>query len=471
MKLLSLSAAFCLIQAISCLEPVTLKGKRFIQDGNVFWLKGIDYQPGGASGYDANANADVLSDAEACTRDTYVLQQLGVNTVRVYTVNPNVNHDECMTIFNNAGIYLILDVNAGLANQSLNRANPGSSYNAGYLSRVFLVIEAFKNYPNVIGFFSGNEIINDETSAGIDPPYIRAVQRDMKQYIAKNCARAIPVGYSAASDINLRGPTFEYLQCNIDGNDDDSKSDFVGLNSYEWAAGSDWASSGYAKINSTFEDTTVPLFFSEYGTLNDNGAEPRAFDEVTGLYGGLNQSFSGGLVYEYSMEANSYGLVTIGSDGSVLFEQDFENLKAKYGNLTLADISESSVDDTNTITCNSTFIESLDSSFGANFTLPLQPSDILSMINNGFNSSNVGELISNYAPLSSNYTIKDLNGNVISDATVAYVTTYVYQASAATSAASSSTSSTKSSSSKAGGFQAGVNGGLLSLASFVYLLL
>ena len=86
-----------------------------------------------------------------------------------------------MTILNNAGIYIVLDVNSGQYGENLNRADPSGTYNSQYLTRVFKFIDAFKNYPNVLGFFSGNEVINDENDyAEIDPQYIRAVQRDMK---------------------------------------------------------------------------------------------------------------------------------------------------------------------------------------------------------------------------------------------------------------------------------------------------
>ena len=76
-------------------------------------------------------------------------------------MNPDVNHDKCMTILNDAGIYVILDVNSGNYGENLNRADPSGTYNGQYLTRVFKFIDAFKNYPNVLGFFSGNEVIND----------------------------------------------------------------------------------------------------------------------------------------------------------------------------------------------------------------------------------------------------------------------------------------------------------------------
>jgi hypothetical protein len=49
-----------------------------------------------------------------------MFQQLGINTIRVYSVDPSLDHDECMTLLAQAGIYLVLDVNTPLPNQHLN---------------------------------------------------------------------------------------------------------------------------------------------------------------------------------------------------------------------------------------------------------------------------------------------------------------------------------------------------------------
>jgi hypothetical protein len=94
-----------------------------------------------------------------------------VNTIRVYKLTPATNHDLCMSIFNAAGIYVILDVNSPMV--SLNRAEPASSYNADYLKYVFSQVENFKGYPNTLGFFAANEVINDIGTATANPPYIR----------------------------------------------------------------------------------------------------------------------------------------------------------------------------------------------------------------------------------------------------------------------------------------------------------
>ncbi len=116
---------------------------------------------------------DPLSNGTVCLRDAALMQRLGVNAIRVYNLNPDLNHDMCASIFNAVGIYMLLDVNSPLPGQSLNRGDPESSYNSDYLSRIFGVVENFKNYPNTLGFFGANEVINDEGSSRATPPYIR----------------------------------------------------------------------------------------------------------------------------------------------------------------------------------------------------------------------------------------------------------------------------------------------------------
>jgi len=68
---------------------------------------------------------------------------------------------------------------------------------------VFAVIEAFKGYDNLLALFAGNEVVNDEESAAVSPRYVKAVVRDMKNYIAAHVYRSIPIGYSAADDLKV----------------------------------------------------------------------------------------------------------------------------------------------------------------------------------------------------------------------------------------------------------------------------
>ena len=88
------------------MPTLEVQGNQFVnpKTGNVFQIAGMAYQIGGSAGYDPSHGKDPLSNGEVCKRDAALLQSVGVNTIRVYNLDPNLNHDECVTVFNNAGM-------------------------------------------------------------------------------------------------------------------------------------------------------------------------------------------------------------------------------------------------------------------------------------------------------------------------------------------------------------------------------
>ena len=195
---------------------------------------------------------DPIANPTTCKRDIAEFQKLGLNTVRVYTVDNTANHDECMSALSAAGIYLALDVNN--AKYSINRADPKPSYNDVYLQSVFATIDAFEKYDNTLLFFSGNEVINalDNTNTA---PYIKAVTRDMKQYIGSRGYRNIPVGYSAADVSDNRYQTAAYMNCGSA----DERSDFFSFNDYSWCDPNTFPGSGWAAKVKMYSNYSIPL--------------------------------------------------------------------------------------------------------------------------------------------------------------------------------------------------------------------
>lgn len=180
-----------------------------------FYVRGIDYQPGGAS-----AMEDPLSDTTACMRDIAKFKDLGVNTIRVYMTDNSVTHDECMNALADANIYVILDVNNPL--YSINQDDPAPSYNDKYLQSVFATIDEFIKYDNTMAFFSGNEVVNDKANTTDAARFVKATTRDMRQYIGNRGYRKVPVGYSAADVSQNRMQLAHYMNCGTD----DERSDF-----------------------------------------------------------------------------------------------------------------------------------------------------------------------------------------------------------------------------------------------------
>ena len=151
-----------------------------------------------------------------------------------------------------AGIYLALDVNT--PNYSLNRANPGESYNPTYLQSIFATIDEFAGYTNTLLFFSGNEVINAPNSTNA-APFVKAVTRDMKQYIGERAYRDIPVGYSAADVSQNQYLMAQYMDCGSDP----SRGDFYAINNYEWCDPSSYQTSGWDVLVQQYKNYSTPL--------------------------------------------------------------------------------------------------------------------------------------------------------------------------------------------------------------------
>ncbi|KAI9803055.1 MAG: beta-glucanosyltransferase [Piccolia ochrophora] len=316
--LLAFSATTALAGAV---RPVKREAPEVSVSGNAFWagnerfyMRGVDYQPGGSSSL-----ADPIADVEGCKRDIEYFKELGLNTIRVYTVDNTADHDECMNALADAGIYLVLDVNT--PKYSLRRDKPDQSYNDVYLQNIFATVDKFAPYSNTLAFFSGNEVINDEKSTSA-APYVKAVTRDIRQYIGSMGYRKIPVGYSAADVEENRVEMAAYMNCGPD----DERSDFFAFNDYSWCDPSDFEESGWNQKVETFKDYSIPLFLSEWG-CNTN---KRTFGAASSLYSeDMSGVFSGGLVYEYSEEPSRYGLVELDGN-SVSKLDDFDALKEAY---------------------------------------------------------------------------------------------------------------------------------------------
>ena len=152
----------------------------------------------------------------------------------------------------NAGIYLALDVNT--PKYSINRGSPAESYNDVYLQSIFATIDAFANYDNTLLFFSGNEVINDDKTTDC-APYVKAVTRDMKQYIGSRGYRSIPVGYSAADVESNRYEMAQYMNCGTD----DQRSDFFAFNDYSWCDPSSYQGSGWSQKVEKFGNYSIPI--------------------------------------------------------------------------------------------------------------------------------------------------------------------------------------------------------------------
>ena len=119
---------FCILAAlyhadVNALPTISAIGSKFFtSEGDQFFIKGqflfihllhglVLTVPRNTTGvaYQLVA-ADPLADRRQCQLDATLMKELGANSIRVYHVDPQLDHGDCMQIFADAGIYLWVDL-------------------------------------------------------------------------------------------------------------------------------------------------------------------------------------------------------------------------------------------------------------------------------------------------------------------------------------------------------------------------
>jgi hypothetical protein len=312
------------------------------------YLRGVAYQ----QNYSPNGSVstkteytDPLADGNGCKRDIPSLKQIYTNVIRVYAVDPTANHDDCMQQLADADIYVIADL--GEPNTSILSDDP--SWDTTLYKRYTDVIDSLAKYKNVIGFFAGNENVSKDNQTGT-AAFVKAAVRDCKGYIHSQGYRStLGVGYATA-DVPSRNDLAHYFACEPGNTGNSTKIDFWGYNVYSWCGDSNYATSSYGERVDFFHDYPVPVFFAEYGCITGlSDPTHRPFTEVPVLYGNMTEVFSGGIVYEWFMGDNNYGLVSLSENSaSVSPYPDFTSLQSQLASITPFSTARSAYKPTNT---------------------------------------------------------------------------------------------------------------------------
>jgi hypothetical protein len=335
------AAATLFACANAAVDPIVIKGSKFFYktNGTQFFMNGVAYQQGintNTSQTEVKDYIDPLADTKACKRDIEFLKQLKTNTIRVYAIDPEQDHKECMDALADAGIYVVADLSQ--PGESINREDP--EWNVELYNRYTSVVDELAQYTNTLGFFAGNEVSNQFNNTQASA-FVKAAVRDTKAYIKSKNYREIGVGYATNDDADIRENLADYFDCG----DHQDAIDFWGYNIYSWCGDSSFEKSGFDVRTKEFENYRVPVFFAEYGC---NTPRPRKFTEVGALYGKqMTGVWSGGIVYMYFEEKNEFGLVSI-NDDKVETNEDFNNLKKQIAKVNPSGVKMSDYTPTNT---------------------------------------------------------------------------------------------------------------------------
>ena len=303
--------------------PLTIFHKQFLQNDKPFQFRGLVYQlhwprhdsakPRPPKSRDLPphiryADRDALNDDryDAFARDVALFEELHVNALWIYQVNPFLSHKQCMALLAAKGIYVFIGMSS--PSECINRMAPMESYNEDLLRRYYSVVEAFRKFDNVAGFVVADQVVNNVETT-VAARVVRAVVRDVKRYVTVSAnqdgGRIVPVGVADAEWAATQSQSATYYTAHGDGADIDF---YAFVNFGCWPSIKDGAQR-WRELGRRLGQLELPVLISEYGA---NAVRPRQFEETRLLFEEPLQGLvCGGFAYEFVEGSNRYGLVRI----------------------------------------------------------------------------------------------------------------------------------------------------------------
>jgi hypothetical protein len=162
----------------------------FYHNGTQFFIRGLFYSDSGKATRSTISFIDFLADEGSCSRDIPYFQKLGINTIIILDVDTTASHSTCMQMLQNAGIYVLFQLN-GRARSSVSvNGRIYSTWDYEFYEHFQKTIDAFQPFPNTLGFFVGSRVISSKLLVKGKASIVH-----MKQYINSKRYRAIPIGW------------------------------------------------------------------------------------------------------------------------------------------------------------------------------------------------------------------------------------------------------------------------------------
>jgi hypothetical protein len=310
---------------VNVLDPIILKGKRFFHSvtGEYVPIKGVAYYPRPNEGdLSITHSVDFFTDEfkDLWEADIPNFRALGVNTLRIYAVDPSKNHDAFMCALQEVGIYIMVELLADCEDCGIGPNEAPSCYPSSLKERGQWIINEFSKYSNTLVFSAGNEVTLYATDLlmELNAPCQKKFLRDMRNYVhtcsaipASILPRKVPIGM-ATWDYQREREAL-YFNCRTDPDDVLENPEWYGLNTYQHCdpnAISVQDLVGWIILLENFTSFAlpVPVLISEYGcrerfeTIGLFEAQ-RNWLQVDALYSpAYLEQFAGGVAYEYSAE-------------------------------------------------------------------------------------------------------------------------------------------------------------------------
>lgn len=307
------------------LPSIEIKGNKLFdsETEQEFRIKGIAYYPRANDGNFSVGGFDFTTDEYEYIWSPHIntMKDLGVNTIRLYAVDPSQSHDKFMCAASEAGIYVLVGMAAPCLGCAIHDIDPPACYSDGAMfNRAMQVYNAFAIYDNTLGFSVGNE---NNLMPGItkSAPCVKALIRDVKNYVdvcfSQTGIRRVPIGLDLA-DVNTpnaaRADWLRYYDCTQNKNEYE-RADWISFNPYvecdPLTHKTFEQSAGLQLLMKDYENTKYPrpIMFGEFGCILgkntvDGYENQRTFYDAKWMNEepGMTNIIVGGNVFEFSTE-------------------------------------------------------------------------------------------------------------------------------------------------------------------------
>ncbi|KAJ8556776.1 hypothetical protein ON010_g9189 [Phytophthora cinnamomi] len=303
-------------------HPLVIKGNRFFDSvtGDYFAVRGVNYYPRPNTGPLNVNNLDLFSEdfKHIWNRDLPQFTALNANVIRLYSVDPDVDHSAFMCALQAEGIYVVVDLGSDCEGCEITADAAPACYPASYKSRGEKIIKQFARYDNVMAFSGGNEV-NHRTGGNPwtwNAPCQKKFIRDMRAFL-QSCSslRQVPVGLVVAD--TDRDDNALYYNCRTDESDELETAQWYGINTYVQCddISDPTKATGFNMLRDSFKsyDYSIPVVLTEFGCVSpsfptvDGYEAQRTFHDAAFMnLPEYSDYFAGGIAFEYSTEnANS----------------------------------------------------------------------------------------------------------------------------------------------------------------------